>query len=88
LDDRGEYRHVRRGAKIIADHPLSVTAKSVDTKKTAAFGEFIEEIRLEVDARHKKHVKDFNLKHPFSWRTLQEEELSSNEATTYDSSLD
>ena len=33
LDDRGEYRHVKRGAKIIADHPLSATAKSVDAKK-------------------------------------------------------
>ena len=85
LDDRGEYRHVKRGAKIIADHPLSVAAKSVDAKKTAEFGELIEEIRLEVDARHKKHVKDFNLKHPLSWRTLREEELGLNGTTKDDS---
>ena len=84
LDDRGEDRHVKRGAKIIADHPLSVTAKSVDAKKTAEFGELIEEIRLEVDARHRRHVKDFNLKHPFSWRTLREEELRPEGTTTYD----
>ena len=81
LDDRGDFHHVKRGAKIIADHPLPVAAKSVDVKKTAAFGELIEEIRLEVDARHKKHVKDFNLKHPFSWRTLREEELDLKDKT-------
>jgi NitT/TauT family transport system ATP-binding protein len=85
LDDRGEDSQIKRGAKIIADHPLSVTAKSVDAKKTAEFGELIEEIRLEVDARHRKHVKDFNLKHPFSWRTLREEELRPEGTTTYDS---
>ncbi|MCP4628238.1 MAG: ABC transporter ATP-binding protein [bacterium] len=82
LDDRGEQSHVKRGAKIIADHPLSVNAKSVDSKKTARFGELIEEVRLEVDVRHKKHVKDFNLKHPFSWRTVREEELRRDGATT------
>jgi len=85
LDDRGEYHNVNRGAKIIADHPLPATAKSVDVKKTAEFGELIEEIRLEVDARHKKHVKDFNLKHPFSWRTLGEEELRSEDTGKHDS---
>jgi NitT/TauT family transport system ATP-binding protein len=85
LDDRGEDSQIKRGAKIIADHPLSVTAKSVDAKKTAEFGELIEEIRLEVDARHRRHVKDFNLKHPFSWRTLREEELRPEGTTTYDS---
>lgn len=84
LDDRGEDSQIKRGAKIIADHPLSVTAKSVDAKKTAEFGELIEEIRLEVDARHRRHVKDFNLKHPFSWRTLREEELRPEGTTTYD----
>ncbi|CAB1083053.1 ABC transporter, ATP-binding protein (cluster 10, nitrate/sulfonate/bicarbonate) [Olavius algarvensis Delta 1 endosymbiont] len=85
LDDRGEYRHVKRGAKVIADHPLSATAKSVDVKKTAEFGELIEDIRMEVDARHTKHVKDFNLKHPFSWRTLRDEELSSHDTTQHES---
>ncbi len=84
LDDRGEDSQIKRGAKIIADHPLSVTAKSVDAKKTAEFGELIEEIRLEVDARHRRHVKDFNLKHPFSWRTLREEELRPEGTTTSD----
>lgn len=74
-DDRGEGSHVKRGAKIIADHPLLEKAKSVDVKKTAQFGEFIEKVRLEVDVRHKRHVKDFNLKHPLSWRTLRDEEL-------------
>ncbi len=74
-DDRGEGSHVKRGAKIIADHPLFEKVKSVDVKKTAQFGEFIEEVRLEVDVRHKRHVKDFNLKHPLSWRTLRDEEL-------------
>ena len=72
---RQEESHVKRGAKVIADHPLSEEAKSVDVKKTAEFGEFIEEIRLEVDVRHKRHVRDFNLKHPYSWRTLSEQEL-------------
>ena len=81
LDDRGDIHHVKRGAKIIADHPLPVAAKSVDVKKTAAFGELIEEIRLEVDVRHKKHVKDFNLRHPFSWRTIREEELDLKDNT-------
>jgi NitT/TauT family transport system ATP-binding protein len=85
IDDRDEYRQVKRGAKIIADHPLSITAKSVDTKKTAEFGELIEEIRLEIDARHKKHVRDFNLKHPLSWRTLRKEELRLNGTTKDDS---
>lgn len=84
VDDRGEGRHVKRGAKIISDHPLPVEAKSVEVKKTAAFGELIEEIRLEVDVRHKKHVKDFNLKHPFSWRTLREEEFLRNGRTKKD----
>jgi len=84
VDDRGEGRHVKRGAKIISDHPLPVEAKSVDVKKTAAFGELIEEIRLEVDVRHKRHVKDFNLKHPFSWRTLREEELHRDGRTEKD----
>jgi hypothetical protein len=54
----------------------------VDSKKTARFGELIEEVRLEVDVRHKKHVKDFNLKHPFSWRTVREEELRRDGDTT------
>ena len=39
----------------------------------------------EVNARHKRHVKDFNLKHPFSWRTLREEELRLDDSTSYDS---
>ena len=85
MDDRGEDSHVKRGAKIIADHPLPVKAKSVDVKRTAEFGEFIEEIRLEVDVRHQRHVKDFNLKHPFSWRTLREEELHLDGTTRNDS---
>lgn len=85
LDDRGQDSHVKRGARVIADHPLSVEAKSVDVKKTAEFGELIQEVRLEVDARHKRHVKDFNLKHPFSWRTLREEELRPEGTSTYDS---
>ncbi len=85
LDDRGEHSQVKRGAKIIADHPLSANVKSVDAKKTVQFGELVEEVRLEVDARHQKHVKDFNLKHPFSWRTVREEELRPDSITTYDS---
>jgi NitT/TauT family transport system ATP-binding protein len=76
LDDRGEGRDVKRGSKITADHPLPLKAKSVDVKRTAEFGELIEEIRLEVDIRHKRHVRDFNLKHPFSWRTVRDEELN------------
>ena len=81
LDDRGEGRDVKRGSKVIADHPLPVKAKSVDVKKTGQFGELIEEIRLEVDVRHKRHVKDFNLKHPFSWRTIREEEFKPPEGS-------
>ena len=40
---------------------------------------------IEVDVYHERHVKDFNLKHPFSWRMLQEEEFRLDDSTRYDS---
>lgn len=70
-DDRGHSPDINRGSKIVADHQLPRAVAGTGVKHTAAFGELIEQIREEgFDPEHLQHVREFNLKHPDSFRTL------------------
>ena len=74
-DDRGSGDGVNRGAKIVFDTALPKEAQSTSVKTTAAFTELIEQIRREgFEPDYLQHVKDFNLTHPYSFRTLRQEE--------------
>jgi NitT/TauT family transport system ATP-binding protein len=65
-----------KGAKIVADHPLTRTAQSTLVKSNPEFKDLVRQIRSEgFDPKHLKHVKDFNLKHKDSFQTLTPEEL-------------
>lgn len=68
-DDRG--RAVTRGARIVADYELPNAVTSTKVKASAEFRELIDEIRQTgFDPATLRHVRDFNLKHPDSFRTL------------------
>jgi len=74
-DDRG-HGTLERGAKIIADYPLLRAASATDIKRAPAFTTLVEQIRSEgFDPERRRHVTDFNLKHPHAFRTLTSEEL-------------
>ncbi len=60
-----------RGARIVADYKLNVASTRV--KESSDFGEFVARIRHEgFDPAYRRHVDDFNLKHPDSFQTLTE----------------
>jgi NitT/TauT family transport system ATP-binding protein len=64
-----------RGAKIVADYQLPRTAFATDVKSRPEFGELVARIRSEgFDPELRRHVREFNLKHPHSFRTLTPEE--------------
>jgi NitT/TauT family transport system ATP-binding protein len=70
-DDRGDGPEVRRGSKIVADHPLPRAVAGTGIKRSAGFIELLEQIREEgFNPDHLQHMRDFNLKHPDSFRTL------------------
>jgi NitT/TauT family transport system ATP-binding protein len=76
-DDRGDHAHVRRGAKIVADYQLPRAANPTDVKNSPEFLKLAEEIRdVGFNPENRRHVRDFNLKHPHSFRTLTPEELA------------
>jgi NitT/TauT family transport system ATP-binding protein len=74
-DDRGAMPTPNRGAKVIADYQLPRSALSTDVKRSPEFAELVARIRREgFDPEHRRHVREFNLKHPHSFRTLTAEE--------------
>jgi NitT/TauT family transport system ATP-binding protein len=76
-DDRGDHAHVRRGAKIVADYQLPRAANATDVKRSPEFLKLAEEIRtVGFSPENRRHVREFNLKHPDSFRTLTPEELA------------
>ncbi|ABK19161.1 ABC transporter ATP-binding protein [Syntrophobacter fumaroxidans] len=63
------------GARIVSDYPLARRATSTAVKKSADFGELIQKIRHDgFDPEYLQHVTEFDLRHPDSFRTLDESE--------------
>lgn len=76
-DDRGNGEHVRRGGRIVADHPLPKVATSTEIINSPGFQKLIAQVKdagFNPDVR--QHVRAFNLKHPDSFQTLSAEEDS------------
>lgn len=72
-DDRGP--DFARGAKIVGDHALERSALSTKVKESSKFVEFVASIRSEgFDPHTKRHVRDFNLNHTDSFRTVSNQE--------------
>jgi len=77
-DDRGDCK---RGAKIVADYQLPRAANATDVKRTPEFTALVDKIRLEgFSPEHRQHVREFNLSHPDSFRTLTPEECADLES--------
>lgn len=73
-DDRGETCG-QRGARIVADYPLTRRASSTVVKEQAQFGELIQQIRHEgFEPGYRQHVRMFNLRHEDSFQTLTVDE--------------
>lgn len=78
-DDRGE-KCSERGAKIVVDRELPRKLVSTREKETAQFGGIIQELRHQAfDSAYLQHVKDFDFRHPDSFRTLTEAEFKKGE---------
>jgi NitT/TauT family transport system ATP-binding protein len=76
VDDRGAAVDCNRGSKVVADYQLPRAVLKTDVKRSAEFGELVEQIRREgFDPKTLQHVREFNLKHPDSFRTLTPDEL-------------
>jgi NitT/TauT family transport system ATP-binding protein len=76
-DERGDGPNVVRGARLVADYQIKTSAGSTVVKGTAEFGELLQQVKQEgFEADYRKHVDEFNLRHPDAWRTLREEETS------------
>jgi NitT/TauT family transport system ATP-binding protein len=76
VDDRGPV--VKRGARIVADYALPNAVTSTKVKHSAEFVELVAEIRRQgFDPEILQHVREFDLRHPDSFRTLTPEELRS-----------
>ena len=77
-DDRGDAPSVNRGARIVADYHLQRgerRAKSTQDKLSPEFVQLLENVRREgFDPSYRRHVSEFNLRHPHSFRTLTPEE--------------
>jgi len=77
-DARSTNPHAKRGSKIVADYPLVREAQSTLIKATSQFSELIREIRhVGFEPGHLQNIREFNLKHHDSWRTLTKEEIGS-----------
>lgn len=75
-DDRGDLLTANRGAKIVADYQLPRAATATDVKRTPEFSDLMMRIRQEgFDPKIRRNIREFNLHHPHSFRTLTEEEL-------------
>jgi NitT/TauT family transport system ATP-binding protein len=70
-DDRGPGEQDRRGAKIVFDTALPREAQSTSVKSSAGFADLIAQIRKAgFEPQYLQHVRDFNLTHPDSFRTI------------------
>jgi NitT/TauT family transport system ATP-binding protein len=70
-DDRDD--DCRRGSRVIQDIALSSRALSTEVKSSPEFNAMIDHVReIGFKPKHRLHVKDFNLSHPNSFRTLPE----------------
>jgi NitT/TauT family transport system ATP-binding protein len=77
-DDRADA--APRGAKVVADHPLPKEANSTLVKVRVEFAEMLAQVRRDgFEPEYRKHVEEFNLRHPDSWRTLTPQEASDRE---------
>ena len=75
VDDRGPA--VVRGARIVADYALENAVTSTKVKTQPEFLELVAEIRHHgFNPGSLQHVRDFNLNHPDSFRTLTAAESS------------
>jgi len=73
VDDRGPG--ARRGARIVADYALQSAVASTKVKTHPEFLALVGEIRRQgFDPGSLQHVRDFDLRHPDSFRTLTAEE--------------
>ena len=74
-DDRGHVPNVQRGSRIVADYELPSAVHSTKVKTSPAFLELMQEIRrVGFSPDELRHVSEFNLRHPDSFRTLTHEE--------------
>jgi NitT/TauT family transport system ATP-binding protein len=71
-DDRSPG--VRRGAKIVADCQLPRAVSSTHVKHSPEFAALVEKLREGFDPEGRRHVAEFNLTHPDSFRTLTSDE--------------
>jgi NitT/TauT family transport system ATP-binding protein len=70
-DQQGERPGMRRGAKLVADHPLTPVANAAAVKNDPAFRDLMDTIRREgFDPTYLQHVDQFNLTHTDSFRTV------------------
>jgi hypothetical protein len=71
-DDRSPS--ARRGAKIVADCQLPRAVSATHVKHSPEFTGLVEKLREGFDPEGRRHVAEFNLTHPDSFRTLTSEE--------------
>jgi NitT/TauT family transport system ATP-binding protein len=80
-DDRGDTIDSSRGSKIVADHALPRYMSSTHAKRSAEFGELIQQVREEgFNPEYLQHAKTFNLTHPNAYQTLTEQESEAERA--------
>jgi NitT/TauT family transport system ATP-binding protein len=72
-DDRSPA--ARRGAKIVSDCQLPRAVSSTHVKHSPGFTTLVDALREGFDPEGRKHIADFNLTHPDSFRTLTKEEF-------------
>jgi NitT/TauT family transport system ATP-binding protein len=71
-DDRDPV--ARRGAKIVADCQLPRAVSATHVKHSPQFTALVDTLREGFDPEGRKHIADFNLTHPDSFRTLTMDE--------------
>ncbi|MBI4349480.1 MAG: ABC transporter ATP-binding protein [Elusimicrobia bacterium] len=68
---KGPERH---GARVVADYQIKKGASSTDVKRTAEFADLAQTIRHDgFEPESRKHVDEFDLHHPDSWRSPEPE---------------
>jgi len=74
-DDRGDGPDCNRGSKIVCDVQLPRAVTPTEVKHDPNFVELVERMRREgFNPEIRRHVSEFNLSHPDSFRTLTPEE--------------
>ena len=75
-DDRGDDQKVVRGSKIVRDLALSGSALPTKAKGEKAYTEMVRNIMDGPGFKpdHRVHVRDFDLRHPYSFQSLTSEE--------------